>query len=313
MQVEAAGPFSYRDAMNMIAPGKGKAGVEISHAAPPLQRPIVITAARGWLAQFVNAADDVTETAKLWRLVWTLSWLDIRLRYRGSLLGPFWLTLSTAVMVGAMGFLYARLFHIDLHIYLPFLSTSLVLWGALSGLTADGCTCFTQSESMVRAMRMPLCVHAARVVIRNALIFLHNTPVIGVVLWLMHTVPSAASITVIPAFMLWMIDAFFICLLLGVVCARFRDIPPIVGSIMQIAFYVSPVIWSPSILEHRGLGTVLITWNPFFALLDIIRGPLLGGPFTLSSWGVALGYSALLMVGASIAFIRARARLAYWV
>jgi lipopolysaccharide transport system permease protein len=299
--------------MNMIAPGKGKAGVEISHAAAPSQRPIVITAARGWPAQLANAVEDMRETAQLWRLAWTLSWLDIRLRYRGSLLGPFWLTLSTAVMIGAMGFLYARLFHADIHVYLPFLSTSLVLWSALSGLTGDGCTCFTQSESMLRAMRMPLCLHAARVVIRNFLIFLHNTPVIIVVFWIMNTVPSLAAMTMVPALMLWMTDAFFICLLLGVICARFRDIPPIVGSIMQIAFYVSPVLWSPAILVHRGIGTVLITWNPFFALLDIIRGPLLGGSITPSSWGVALGYSAILIMVSMIIFARARARVTYWV
>jgi lipopolysaccharide transport system permease protein len=160
---------------------------------------------------------------------------------------------------------------------------------------------------------MPLCVHAGRVVIRNFFIFLHNIPVIAVVFWVMHTVPSTASITIIPAFMLWLVDAFFISLLLGVICSRFRDIPPIVGSIMQIAFYVSPVIWSPSILEHRGLSVILITWNPFFALLDIVRGPLLGGHFTASSWGVALGYSAILILLSAVAFTRARARVAYWV
>ena len=48
------------------------------------------------------ARRDLHEALVLWRLCWTLSWLDIKLRYRGSMLGPFWLTLSTAVMVAAM-------------------------------------------------------------------------------------------------------------------------------------------------------------------------------------------------------------------
>lgn len=46
-------------------------------------------------------------------------WLDIKLRYRGSILGPFWLTASTAVMVAAMGVLYAYLMNMDVHKYLP--------------------------------------------------------------------------------------------------------------------------------------------------------------------------------------------------
>ena len=53
---------------------------------------------------------DVREGTRLLPLAWTLGWLDIRLRYRGSLLGPLWLTLSTGVMVGALGFLYAHIF-----------------------------------------------------------------------------------------------------------------------------------------------------------------------------------------------------------
>ena len=75
-----------------------------------------------------QAMQDVAEGLRLWPLACSLGWLDIRLRYRGSLLGPFWLTLSTAVMVASLGVLYSALFHIDIHEYLPFLALSQVLW-----------------------------------------------------------------------------------------------------------------------------------------------------------------------------------------
>src|SRR5262249_37328135 len=47
-----------------------------------------------------------------------LAMQDIRLRYRGSIIGPFWLTLSMAIMIGAMGFLYSKLFNQDMTTYL---------------------------------------------------------------------------------------------------------------------------------------------------------------------------------------------------
>ncbi len=256
---------------------------------------------------------DLRDTLRLWPLVWTLSVLDIRLRYRGSILGPFWLTLSTAVMIGALGFLYSHLFHTDIHTYLPFLSLSLVCWNFIQTLTSEGCTCFTSSESMIRAMRMPLSLHAARVVVRNVLVLAHNVIVIVAVFLIMGTVPGLYSFTIIPAFALWIVDAVSISLLLGVLCSRFRDIPPIVGSIMQIAFFVSPIIWSPTILAHRGLGIVLVKWNPFFALLEIVRGPLLGSPFEAGTWLIAIGYSTILVSLAAASFTRARPRIAYWV
>ena len=60
--------------------------------------------------------------------------------------GPTALTLSTAVMVATMGVLYAELFHIKLHDFLPFIALSIVLWNFMSSLVTDGCVAFTSSE-----------------------------------------------------------------------------------------------------------------------------------------------------------------------
>jgi lipopolysaccharide transport system permease protein len=299
--------------MNMIVPDQGEAEIDISQATVASGRPVTITAAHSWRGGAAMAVADLSETLRLWRLVWTLSLLDVRLRYRGSLLGPFWLTLSTAVMVGAIGFLYSHLFHQNVAAYLPFLSISLVLWTFINTITNEGSLCFTQSEGMIRAMRMPLSLHAARIVMRNILVLAHNIVVIVVVFAIFRTVPSLASFSILPAFALWVIDSLAISLMLGIFGARFRDIPPIVGSIVQIAFYLTPIMWNPAMLEHRGLGAVFVEWNPFFALLEIMRGPLLGGPLEPHVWGVALGYSAILILLSGFIFTRARARIAYWV
>ena len=274
---------------------------------------MTISAAQGWGRRFALAGADLREAVRLWRLVLSLSFMDIKLRYRGSLLGPFWLTLSTAVMIGAMGFLYATLFHLDVGKYLPYLSISLILWSFLSTLTGEGGTSFTAAEGMIRAQRMPLCLHAARVVMRNLFVLAHNLVVIVAVFVIFHVVPSKAVISVIPALLLWLIDGMAVCLLLGVLGARFRDIPPIIASIVQIAFYVTPIIWSPTMVMHRHIGRVLVEWNPFYALLEILRGPLLGSPLEPAAWGVALGYSVLLVLLSALTFTRARARVAYWV
>jgi lipopolysaccharide transport system permease protein len=296
-----------------ILPERDGFAPDISSPASRPDEHVFITSGRDWATRARLTRADFAKTASLWRLVWTLAVMDIRLRYRGSVLGPFWLTLSTAVMVGSLGFLYSRLFHTDIVTYLPFLSLSLVLWNFMSNLTSEGCTCFTASEGMIRAMRMPLSLHAARVVVRNVLIFGHNIVVIVVVFVIMRTVPGHLSFLIIPAMALWLVDAFAVCLALGVLCTRYRDVPPIMASVMQIAFFVSPILWSPGILAHRMSGIVLVSWNPFYALLDIVRAPLLNTSVTGHIWIVALLYSALMIAGSLAVFMRARARLAYWV
>jgi len=252
---------------------------------------------------------DVLDGLGLWRLGLTLGWLDIKLRYRGSVLGPFWLTISTAVKIGAMGVIYAILFHIELRGYLPFLALSLVLWTALGDLVGDACNTFLQSEHVIRSMRMPYFVHAIRVVVRNVITLAHNIPVILVVFWMFGTWPGHVALWSLPGLGLWTVDAFAACLLLGALCARFRDIPPIVGSVMQIAFFITPIMWRPEQLGAHGWWLPL---NPFNALLDIARQPLLGEHAGRAMWGAALAYSGAFCLGTWMLFARVRGRIAFW-
>ena len=256
------------------------------------------------------ALHDLAETAKLWRLCWTLAWLDIRLRYRGSMLGPFWLTLSTAAMVGAMGVVYALLFRMDLHEYLPFLALSLVLWGYLGSLVAEGCLAFTMVEGMIRSVRMPYTLYAGRTVVRNLLVLAHNVLVIVVVYALLKVWPGERAVLVLPGMALWLVDSVAICVLLGALCARFRDIPPIVGSIMQMAFFVSAVIWKPAQLEQYEW---VLAFNPFFTLMEVVRAPLLGEVPTQAVWASALLFSAAMCAASWLLFARVRGRIAFWV
>ena len=255
------------------------------------------------------AVRDVANGAALWRLAWTLGWLDIKLRYRGSMLGPFWLTLSTGIMVGSLGVLYSTLFHMDVQEYLPFLSLSIVLWNFLSALVSEACLTFTEADSVIRSVRMPFFVFAIRIVMRNLLALGHNILVIAVVFAVFLVWPGWHALLAIPALVLWVADALALALLLGSFCARFRDIQPIVNSVMQIAFFLTPVIWKPEQLKARAY---LLPLSPFYDLLDIVRSPLLGNVPTAMTWLGAVLYSLLLCGIAWGLFARARGRIAFW-
>lgn len=256
------------------------------------------------------ALADLRGGFRLWRLALTLGWLDIRLRYRGSMLGPFWLTISTAVMVGALGVLYSTLFKIDLAGYLPFLALSQVLWAFLAAMVSEACSAFTEAEGVIRSVRMPFTVFAIRTLFRNVIVLGHNIVVIVVVFAAFAMWPSWEALEAIPALAVWAIDAMALTLLLGGFCARFRDIQPIVNSVMQIAFFLTPVIWKPDQLSHN---TALLTFNPFFDLLEIVRGPVLGTAVSDTTWIGAIGYSLALCAVAWAFFIHARGRITFWV
>ena len=258
----------------------------------------------------VFALNDLYDGMSQWRLGMTLGWLDIKLRYRGSVIGPFWLTLSTAVMVIAMGVLYAELFHMELHDYMPFLALSLVLWNALSAMVGDACVCFTSAEGMIRAVRMPFSIYAVRAVIRNGLVLAHNIVVIVGVFLFFDVWPGSIAWQSLLGMGFWIVDSVAICLLLGTVCARFRDISPIVGSVMQIAFFVTPIIWRK---DSLGEGAAWLVLNPFYCLLTVVREPLLNQHPGIYNWIALCIWSAILCVGAWLVFARTRSRIAFWV
>lgn len=256
------------------------------------------------------ASEDVGQGIRLLPLAWTLGWLDIRLRYRGSVLGPFWLTLSTGVMVAALGYLYSGIFHTDIHDYLPFLALSMVLWAFLSTVISEACIAFTEAEGVIRAVRMPFFLFGIRILVRNVLVLAHNVLVIVVVDAVFSLWPGWHLFLAIPGMLLWCVDSLAFVLLLGGFCARFRDIPPIINSVMQIAFFVTPVLWKP---EQLGTGARLLPLNPFFDLLTVVRAPLLGSAAEANVWLGAILYSAVLLGLAWLFFTRARGRIAFWI
>ena len=131
--------------------------------------------------------------------------------------------------------------------------------------------------------------------------------IVDLVLW---SWPGPTSLLALPAMEVWLADALAVAVLLGALCARFRDIPPIAASVLQMAFMVSAVIFRPDALGSRQW---LLAFNPFFTVLEILRGPLMG---TIPTWDTYL--SALLCSGglcglAWMLFVRVRGRIAFWI
>lgn len=276
-----------------------------------LPHDLLLDARTGRSSRSAAARADIRDGLRLWRLALSLGWLDIKLRYRGSALGPLWLTLSSAVMIASMGYIYSMLFGIVLRDYLPFLAVSVILWQAgIGAVSSDACNSFLNAEQTIRSMRMPFTVQVLRTVVSNVIILGHNVVVPLVVFAIFGAWPGLHALISLPGLLLWLLDGAAACYLLGSVCARFRDIPPIIGSVMQIAYYITPVIWKPSQLGQHGWWLPL---NPFYPLLEVVRAPLLGQAPSLLIWGTALGYSAVLWIGAWLIFVRARSRIAFWV
>lgn len=264
----------------------------------------------GARSQFQLALSDVTEGMRAVH-VWTaLGWQDILQRYRRSLLGPLWLTISTGIMVAIMGPLYGKLFSQDIGGYFGFLAIGFVVWQLIAQTINDCCSAFITAESYIKQIKLPLSVHILRVVWKNVIIFLHNmVVVIAVLAWLQPHL--RANVLLFPlAVAAFALNAFFFGTVLGIVCARFRDIPLIIVNVVQASFFLTPVLWVPGML---GRHSWTVDLNPFYHFIEIIRAPLLGEPVNPRSWLIVIAITVFGGVWALSMLKRYRARVAYWV
>jgi lipopolysaccharide transport system permease protein len=261
-------------------------------------------------SQAALAAKDIVNGARAWPLWTKLGWNDIVQRYRRSLLGPFWLTASMAIMVVALGIVYSRLFKTDLHDFLPFLCVGLLIWTYISSTIAEAGTLFTGAESYIKQIRLPYSVYAFRFMWSRIIILGHNFIIYFCVLIYFQFSPGLNVWTVLPGIVVLTFNMTLASLCIGMVSARFRDIPQIISSVVQIAFFVTPVMWRPELL---GADSEIVRLNPFYHMLEIVRAPLLGHAFPTESYLAVLFLTALNVAIGAVFFTRFRSRISYWV
>lgn len=257
----------------------------------------------------VLATLDIVEGLKAWQLWSLLGWTDILQRYRRSALGPFWLTISMGVTVGALGFLYASLFKLTLADYLPFLALGFIFWQFISGLLLDGCSVFIGAEGTIKQAKSPYSIHIYRVVCRNLIILAHNLVIyVAVALWFRVPVGWDVLFSLLGVGLV-ALNGVWAALILGMLCARYRDVLPIINSVIQLAFFVTPIIWKPELLADRAM---FLTANPFYHFMEILRAPLLGEAISPLSWAVVGAITLGGWIAAFIAFTLAERRISYW-
>ena len=238
-----------------------------------------------------------------------LGWRDIRKHYNRTILGPFWLTLSMGILVAGLGVLYSQILNMPIREYLPYIAVGFIVWTLISGALTAGCGVFINAAASIRQVPLPFSVYLFQFVWAQLLTFCHNFAIYLVILPIFGINPLPAAFFAIPGVALLLVDVVFVTMILGPLCARFRDIPMIVASVVQVAFFMTPIIWSAEVLPERAAFVML---NPFHHLIEIVRKPLLGDMPSLTSWIICLALSAILGVVAVLFFARFRARLAYW-
>jgi lipopolysaccharide transport system permease protein len=257
----------------------------------------------------VGALMDIGAVFGRWRTWFLMASQDIRMRYRRSLIGPFWLSISMAMTVVGMALVFGNVFERSFQEYLVFLSAGFLIWGFIALMINEGCTILVEAENHLRAVPLPVSVLAARMVQRNVVIFLHNAIVIAALVAIFGFTPTINLLFVIPGVVLLTAFGFFLALVLGPICLRFRDVTQVVGSLLQLAFFLTPIIWMP---DQGRVPEAFVTFNLFYHMIELVRAPIQGAAPTALNWLVVGGGLWVLMALSVVTLAAARKRIYTW-
>lgn len=235
--------------------------------------------------------EELKEIYHLRSLLFFWGWLDVRQKYRNSVLGPFWVTVTMGISIFATGFVYAFLFKQDVSVYLPYVAVGFVMWSFITGYIGEACSVFIQNEAFLTQIRLPLLIYPLRLLWRYVVIFLHHLVVLLTVLLVFSKVSIVGLLAFLLGFFVLSLNIFWMGTFLGLLSVRLRDLPILISTAFQVLFMITPVIWPVSALGSR---MKIANINPFYHFLEVVRAPLMGN--MTAAWELSLLFSFVFAI-----------------
>ncbi len=256
------------------------------------------------------ALQDFKKAFLQYRVWFHLGAVEVKQRYRRSVIGPWWVSLSMLIFIAMMGVVFSRLFHQELNEYIPFFTAGFLFWTFISNSIVEAADIFKINGPFIKQINLPFNIYIFKHLVRQTIFLLHNFVVYILVCLFFKFNPGPKIFFVIPGFLLLAANIYWISLFAAIICARFRDMVPIISSCVQIAFFITPISWMPKLLEQN---PGVLKYNPLSYLLETVRSPLLGMTPSEVSWYVV----SLMTVGGWLitftCFSYMRSRIAFWV
>jgi ABC-type polysaccharide/polyol phosphate export permease len=255
---------------------------------------------------FTTELRDCFTRSELWLY---MAWLDIKLRYRRTKLGPLWMVLFTFVTTICTATLASVLFKMNWGDFFPYVCCGMIVWAYVAGLITDSCNTFLAQSPLIKNTNVPLLNFGLRMFVKNTIVFFHSLVIAACVI-LYFDVPITLNLLLLfPALFLFFITSVSLSVILGFLCTRYRDILQLIQSTLGLLVFVTPIMWKAEMLGSRAY---LMNFNPLTHFVILIREPLLGNTPSVLNYTVAAGFSGFLLLITYFFYNKYRKRLVHW-
>jgi len=229
------------------------------------------------------------------KLGYFLAILEIQRRYNRSIIGPFWITISSIIVIFGLTLVYGTLFGNALIDYLFYLCPGFIFWTMLTGTVVEATESYLGEAGIIRQYNLNLKYVAYKVAFTNLFILFHNLIILfGLFIFLDHNFKFENFLLACLGLILGWLNILWVSGIVGLSSLRFRDLKNVYNSIMTLAFFATPIIWKAE--DLRGNRSYLIEYNPIYYFLEMFRGPITGNVIYESYFYMAI----LAVIGLSL-------------
>jgi len=251
------------------------------------------------------------ETARKWRLIHLLGLSTLRSRYARSKIGQAWLSISMFVFILAIGLIWSLIWGLPIDDYLPYIGVGHIVYSFVSQTINESSGVIVADSRLYVNDEMPFQLSIAAHVYRSILVFLHNLPTIILLVFWSDSAAVAIDHHFLFSFALVLVFTYFSCYLVAMICTRYRDITQIVSLVMQVSFLISPVMWKLEFIPSE--YHVYLALNPFAAVLETIRNPIIGYD-SLSYFHHSLQvWTAVVVLLSYVVYKKLNRHLIFWI
>jgi homopolymeric O-antigen transport system permease protein len=258
-----------------------------------------------------SGATDLIEGVRQWRLWYLMGSSEMRRRYARSRLGQLWIVLTSAIAVSTIGFVWSYLWAQPVSETLPYIAVGLVVWQFISAILIESANLLPANSRYFHNQCMPVSTIVFALAFRHIMTFSMSLIFPLILAASLGIRPSGSTFLAIPGLLLTLVWCLWMSLILSILCARYRDIIQVVNNVIQVAIFITPVLWVPELLPANARD--LLPWNPFAVFVAIVRDPLLGRDVSLAYWVSAAIFSLGGFLGSLPLLGRGLRNIVYWI
>lgn len=234
---------------------------------------------------------------------------EIKQKYRRSILGTLWVSLSTAIAILGIGPIFSVLFNTKLSDYFMVVSIGLISWNFISSIIGDSCGVFVANAGMIKDTALPIETYCYVVVWRNVLLLLQNLIILYIIfnLFGFRVIPNLKLVLVI------IISTYFLSnlgVLISLMCTRFRDISQIIDSAMKLLFFMTPILWV--VKDTKLESSLIVKLNVFYYVVDLFRNAFVSNVININHLILVITLAFLLSLLKKLFMNKYKYRVVYW-